>query len=146
LAGYLASTGSNQKENPNIGGLDNRGIDGDDNGDDVSGDICTNLVDLNDEEPLNEFGFTDKNDGDDGKSTPDNRSNLSIDFGVVPPLKKTVSVGDYIWIDTDKDGLQDPEELPLKGAKVTLLNKDGSPVVIGGDMAIQPQTTGEDGK
>ncbi|QTR49965.1 SdrD B-like domain-containing protein [Candidatus Thiothrix anitrata] len=147
LAGYLASTGPNQKENPNIGGVDNRGIDGDDNGDDdVSGDICTNLVELNDEEPLNELGFTDNNDGDDGKSTPDNRSNLTIDFGVVSPPKKSVSVGDYIWIDADQDGLQDPEELPLKGAEVTLLNKDGSPVVIGGDMAIPSQITGEDGK
>ena len=147
LAGYLPSTGTNQKENPDIGGDDNRGIDGDDNGDDdVTGDICANLTELNDQEPLKEFGFTENNDGDDGKSTPDNRSNLSIDFGVVPPPKKTVNIGDYIWIDTDKDGLQDPEELPLKGAEVTLLNKDGSPVVIDGDMAVPSQTTDEDGK
>ena len=142
LAGYLPSNGSKQKryvpDDINVDGLDN----GDD---DISGDICANMTELSDQEPLNEFGFTDKNDGDDGKGTPDNRSNLTVDFGVVPPPKKTVNVGDYIWIDADKDGIQDDDELPLKDAEVTLLNKDGSPVMIDG-VVVAPKTTGDDGK
>jgi hypothetical protein len=107
--------------------------------------LCSGLVVLNDKEPLLETTATGDN-GNDGTSTPDNRSNLTVDFGVVPPPPKTVNVGDYIWIDENKNGQQDAGEKPLPGAEVTLLNKDGSPVIIEGDIALGPKTTGEDGK
>ncbi len=42
----------------------------------------------------------------------------TLDFGFV---LKTYAIGDYVWIDSDKDGVQDPEEQPLAGVKVELL-------------------------
>lgn len=140
LAGYLPSTGPNQKENPNIGGDDDRGIDNDDNGDDdVMDGICSNLIELNDQEPLKELGFSGNHDGDDGKSTPDDRSNLSIDFGVVPPsaTTKTVGVGDKMWVDLDGNGKQDPGDPGLGGVTVKLLDKD--------DKLVATQVTTSDG-
>ena len=37
-----------------------------------------------------------------------------------------VGMGNYVWIDTDKDGRQDPGERPLAGVTVSLFNPDGS--------------------
>ncbi|QLQ09515.1 MAG: carboxypeptidase regulatory-like domain-containing protein [Nocardioidaceae bacterium] len=45
----------------------------------------------------------------------------TLDFGFVT---KTYAIGDYVWIDKDKDGKQDPGERPLAGVKVKLI-KDG---------------------
>jgi DNA-directed RNA polymerase II subunit RPB1 len=50
----------------------------------------------------------------------------TLDFGFVT---KTYAVGDKVWIDTDKNGLQGPTEPPLAGVRVTLL--DGSGAVVG---------------
>lgn len=36
------------------------------------------------------------------------------------------SIGDYVWVDTDGDGLQDPDEPALAGATVQLFESDGS--------------------
>lgn len=64
--------------------------------------------------------------------TEDARSNLTVDFGVVPPAApQLVSVGDTIWVDANNDGVQNADEKPLEGAVVSLLNKDGTPVVLG---------------
>jgi hypothetical protein len=49
-------------------------------------------------------------------------ANLTIDAGVVP----LVAIGDYVWYDTKKDGIQGRTERPVRGAKVYLLNPDGS--------------------
>ena len=49
-------------------------------------------------------------------------ANLTIDAGVVP----LVAVGNYVWYDTNHNGVQDKNEKPVKGAKVILLNPDGS--------------------
>ncbi|WP_200837841.1 SdrD B-like domain-containing protein, partial [Ruania rhizosphaerae] len=46
----------------------------------------------------------------------------SIDFGFVPP--EFVSVGDYVWIDEDRDGIQDEGETPVEGVTVTLLDEN----------------------
>ncbi len=42
------------------------------------------------------------------------KSELTIDSGFIRPV---VSVGDFVWLDADHDGLQDPTELGLAGAK-----------------------------
>ena len=49
----------------------------------------------------------------------------TIDAGVVPP---TVAVGNYTWIDSDRDGLQDAAEPVLPGVYVELLDENGDPV------------------
>ncbi len=45
----------------------------------------------------------------------------------VPPPPTPVGMGNYTWIDADKDGLQDADEVPLAGVVVTLFNPDGTP-------------------
>ena len=40
------------------------------------------------------------------------------DFGLIPP--GIGSIGDYIWLDKNSDGIQDVEEAPLEGIKVNL--------------------------
>lgn len=45
-----------------------------------------------------------------------------------PPTEPTyvVGMGNYVWIDADKDGIQDTNEKPIKGVVVTLYNPDGT--------------------
>jgi hypothetical protein len=51
---------------------------------------------------------------------------LALDMGI----KLIVAhIGDYFWIDENKNGIQDPGELPVTGARVELLDKDGNLVV-----------------
>jgi serine-aspartate repeat-containing protein C/D/E len=47
--------------------------------------------------------------------------NLSLDAG----LYRTASLGDRVWCDTNKNGVQDTGEAGVKGVKVTLLNAAG---------------------
>jgi serine-aspartate repeat-containing protein C/D/E len=68
--------------------------------------------------------------------------NLTVDAGfvkiVTPPAKATL--GNYVFLDVNRNGIQDAGDLPVAGAKVTLLNADGTPVA-----SVDPQTTGTDG-
>ncbi len=50
--------------------------------------------------------------------------NLSVDFGFV----NAVHIGDYFWIDSDHDGIQDPGESPVPGATVELFDANGNPI------------------
>jgi len=40
-------------------------------------------------------------------------------------LTQAAAIGNYVWLDTDKDGLVDPEELGVSGVTVHLLNENG---------------------
>ncbi len=64
----------------------------------------------------------------------------TLDFGFVG---KTYAIGDIVWIDVDRDGIQDLSdgELPLSEVTVTLLYADGSPV-----EGVEPQVTTKDGR
>ena len=139
LEGYNASTGTYEQLDANIGvdGSADSGIDGDDNGsNDTSKGLCSGFVTLDDKEPLNETTATG-DDGNDGTGTPDNRSNLTVDFGVVAPTKK-VAVGDKMWVDLDADGKQGTNEPGLAGVTVKLLDKAGN--------VVATQVTQADGK
>ena len=72
----------------------------------------------------------------------DGSSDLTLDFGFVPPL---VAVGDVAWVDLDGDGVQDPAEPPLPGVLVELLKPDGSPAVDAFGQPVPAVTTGADG-
>ncbi|MCH7229043.1 SdrD B-like domain-containing protein, partial [Haloferula sp. A504] len=62
------------------------------------------------------------------------------DFGLDTLPPGSGSIGDYVWIDANNDGVQDPGELPLEGVGVTLERLiNGNWTVIGTD------TTGSDG-
>ena len=45
-------------------------------------------------------------------------------FGFVKPI----SVGDFVWRDTDRDGIQDAGEPGIDNVTVTLTRTDGTPV------------------
>ncbi|MDO5672472.1 MAG: SdrD B-like domain-containing protein [Actinomycetaceae bacterium] len=63
------------------------------------------------------------------------KSRTDIDQGVT-----TAAIGDYIWQDTNSNGIQDDDEQPIQGARVELLTADGSPV-----PNQTARTTGRDG-
>jgi protocatechuate 3,4-dioxygenase beta subunit len=67
--------------------------------------------------------------------TTDGASDLTLDFGLYPAL---VSVGDFVWLDTDRDGIHDTGEPGLAGITVTLLDADGN--------VLATTTTDADGK
>ena len=56
--------------------------------------------------------------------TTDGQKDLTLDFGF---YDAPVSVGDYVWWDANRDGLQSANELPVPGVKVDLLDATGAP-------------------
>ncbi|MFT3798727.1 SdrD B-like domain-containing protein [Microbacterium sp.] len=63
----------------------------------------------------------------------------------IVPLKK-VSVGDYVWVDTDRDGRQDPDEPGIPGVVLTIVGPDGQPVTDVNGNLVGPTTTGPNGE
>ncbi|MFD0674071.1 SdrD B-like domain-containing protein [Cohnella sp. GCM10027633] len=51
---------------------------------------------------------------------------VSIDAGLYPPLG---AIGNYVWADTDGDGIQDGGEPGIAGVEVHLLDQSGNPVL-----------------
>ncbi|MBK8492564.1 MAG: hypothetical protein IPL49_17155 [Saprospirales bacterium] len=138
LDGYLASSGPGQQSDPEAAG----GIDQDANGLFSANPATTGIVSGNiilgpgSPEPLNET-LQDPN----VPTVPDGNSNMTLDFGLFHPL----SVGDYVWFDSNSNGIQDPGESPVEGATVTIYNADGSPVTLGADGSAYTNTTTRDG-
>ncbi|WP_058308511.1 Cna B-type domain-containing protein [Gracilibacillus massiliensis] len=58
---------------------------------------------------------------------------------------KKVSVGDYVWFDKNKDGLQDDTDIPIQGVVLTLEDEDGNPVTDVYGNPVEPTTTDEKG-
>ena len=56
--------------------------------------------------------------------TTDGQKDLTLDFGF---YDAPVSIGDYVWWDANRDGLQSATELPVPGVKVDLLDATGAP-------------------
>ena len=112
--GYKTSTGKNGSSmgiyepavNPNSD------VDDNDDGTKVSGQtITTKAIELeNYTEPTG--------DGDTAptSSDADKNTNLTIDFGIFKPA----SIGDYVWTDINKNGIQDSGELGVFGITVKL--------------------------
>jgi hypothetical protein len=67
---------------------------------------------------------------------------LSIDAGLVQPL----DVGNYLWFDSDADGVQDANEPGIAGAVVELLDLALNPATDMDGNVVVSQTTGVDGK
>ncbi|MCP5009302.1 MAG: DUF11 domain-containing protein, partial [Aestuariibacter sp.] len=83
-------------------------------------------------------------DGDTQDTSAETNGNMTVDFGFFEP----VSIGSYIWTDTDGDGIQDGTEPAITGADVTLWVDNGSGFVAAVDVngtAVISQTTGADG-
>ena len=55
------------------------------------------------------------------------------------------AIGDYVWHDTDKDGIQDQGEAPVEGVKVTLTDAAGNPVTDADGNTVEATHTDVDG-
>ena len=84
------------------------------------------------------YGFTKQNAGDDSKDSDidpntgesdqvviKDKDNKYLDVGLIP--LPTYCLGDFIWKDSNQNGIQDAEEEGVKGVKVTL-NETGESV------------------
>jgi large repetitive protein len=69
------------------------------------------------------------------------KSNLTIDAGLVPLYG---SIGDYVWKDTNANGIQDLTEVGVKGIKIELYKADVNGNLVG--AAIATKTTDATGK
>jgi hypothetical protein len=69
-------------------------------------------------------------------------NNHTYDFGFIQPK---VSVGNFVWIDSDADGIQDQGEPGLAGAVLTLTNMSGNPVTNVLGQVVGSQTTTSNG-
>ncbi len=67
---------------------------------------------------------------------------IDVNFGFVKPA----SVGDYTWMDVNRDGLQDADESALPGVTVTLTRADGSAVTDASGNPVAAVTTDANGK
>ncbi|WP_353422130.1 SdrD B-like domain-containing protein [Staphylococcus simulans] len=63
--------------------------------------------------------------------------NLTIDSGFYKPVAATYNLGDYVWEDSNKDGIQNSNEVGIEGVTVTLTKPDGT---------TETTVTGADGK
>ena len=67
---------------------------------------------------------------------------IDVNFGFVKPA----SVGDYTWMDVNRDGIQDADEPALPGVTVTLTYEDGSAVTDASGNVVTAKTSDANGK
>lgn len=66
---------------------------------------------------------------------------LSLDFGFIPQVK----IGDFVWFDTNKDGIQDAGEPGISDVVLTVLGPDGKPAADIWGNTIESVKTNSDG-
>ncbi|MEZ4864274.1 MAG: SdrD B-like domain-containing protein [Caldilineaceae bacterium] len=128
LAGYTSSTGAGQEANPdNNGDQNDNGLD---SGTPAIDGITSGVITLTGDEPLNETPTSSGIPGNDGQGTPDADSNLTVDFGVVPPPTERVAIGNVVFRDFNNNGRFEPAtgETGVDGAVVALLPAGADPV------------------
>ncbi len=132
--GYKSSTGTNGSATgpfEPFAGDPNADLNDDDDGTSTTGQLIrSKTVELDNlTEPIN--------DGDVTNGTKeDKNSNLTIDFGLFQPAQ----LGDFVWKDTNKNGIQDPTEtVGVSGVIVKLYAGTNT-------TPIATVTTGADGK
>lgn len=98
-------------------------------------------------------GLDSSNDSSKGSATStdltkDGQKDDTLDFGFV---HSTVSVGNFVWFDTNKDGKQDADEPGIEGVTLAISRTDGKPVYYVDDLGkadpvpVQPVATKADG-
>lgn len=116
LEGYLSSSGASATfltdDNATDHGIDTYTpeIDG----------VVSNSVTLTSSNTLSDKDVGAVGAGDNA-TLGDVTDNLTVDFGFIPASR----LGDYFWIDANKNGLQDSGELPVQNVAVTLLDSFG---------------------
>ncbi len=89
-------------------------------------------------EPTGEL-FADGSPDQDGN--PDASGNMTVDFGFIRP----VSLGSFVWQDSNGNGVQDAGEPGIENATVRLLDSAGNPVNDVNGNPVADVTTGPDG-
>ena len=114
-AGYISSTGKNGSvTGPYEPALDpDNDLNNDDNGKTVAGQVIQSL-------PVTLSNLGEPIAGVDGD---DNNGNLTVDFGIFKPS----SIGDLVFFDKNRDGIQDAGENGVGGVTVNLF--DGTTLV-----------------
>ncbi len=77
-----------------------------------------------------------------GDVAADDAQDLTLDFGLV----KGVTVGDYVWFDTNSNGIQDSSESGIPGVTLTLTGPGGEAVTDLSGHPVVPTTTDSSGK
>jgi hypothetical protein len=128
LATYTSSTGAAQEANPDSSGDQND--NGLDTGNPPTDGITSGLLTLFGDEPILETPTATGAPGDDGHGTLDPDSNLTVDFGVVPPAVERVAIGNIIFRDPNNNGRFEPAagEVGLNGVQVALFPAGADPV------------------
>ncbi len=78
--------------------------------------VTSGVATLSASEPTNETDLSPS-----GQGALDVQANMTIDFGFVTPK---FAVGNYVWMDTDGDGIQDPTERGVNGVAVSLYDSN----------------------
>src|SRR5690606_32233638 len=74
--------------------------------------------------------------------TEDGERDPTLDFGFVRPM---VSLGDLVWVDTNRDGIQDEGEPGIPGVTLVLTGPDGEPVTDVYGNLVEPTVTDDEG-
>jgi DNA-directed RNA polymerase II subunit RPB1 len=73
------------------------------------------------------------------------QNRIGSTYATITPLK-SVSVGDFVWVDTNRDGRQSPGEPGIPGVVLTLTGPGGGPVTDVNGNPVGPVTTDANGK
>jgi gliding motility-associated-like protein/uncharacterized repeat protein (TIGR01451 family) len=80
-------------------------------------------------------GSNDSNDSDANLTGRTNNitlapgeNNITIDMGIYPPDPAKASLGNFVWYDNNRNGLQDPSEIGVPNVTVVLFDATGNPI------------------
>ena len=83
--------------------------------------VTSQVVTLGLSNPTGEVDAVQPTSASQNGATGDVGDNLLVDFGFTPAY----SLGDYVWFDTNQDGIQQPDERGIAGVTVNLYAGDG---------------------
>jgi len=123
-AGYTSSTGNNSEPAPSP----NTNLTDNDDNCTMQGSVArTGSVTLTvGGAPINEPATPGIAD-----TTPDNNANYTVDCGFfLPTTPGLANLGDFVWQDTNQNGVQDTGEAPVAGVTVTLFSGTGTQLAV----------------
>ena len=134
-----SSTSVDRDDNQQDG--DNNGLQSNGSGSSVTSPIIELLIDG---EPT---GGTESNQAGTQDDADDANGDMTVDFGFIPNIVSPAVIGDYVWYDTDADGIQDAGEPGIGNVTLDLYLDDGDGICEpnGDDTLIDTTVTNADG-